>query len=298
MKIFTGSYTGNGTVQSIIGTGFTPDMVLVKSTGGNSAQFRTFSMQTGSLSFRDNSTTDAGAIKSLDGNGFSVGASNNANTSGVTYYYAAFKNMNSGAMATGAWNGTALAFTANLPVNQIPKMIMGKTSSTQTGIMRTDKNSANTSMNFYGGAGMTNDLLSFGIGTVSVGIGGEANQAASLFSYFALFPSPVVNTGTYTGNGTGQIVTTGNRPDVIFIGNESGIAATLLYVSSMPTGNSTAFDGTAMESGIVTGITTNSFTVNGTSARANQAAATYFWVTITAQNVGRTPIAVARVVGP
>ena len=83
-----GSYTGNGTSQSVTGLGFSPEYAAVFSAGANNAVQR-FSGGTTSFQF-DGDTGNATRITSLDADGFSVGAQNTVNTNGTTYHWIAF----------------------------------------------------------------------------------------------------------------------------------------------------------------------------------------------------------------
>ncbi|HXS15023.1 MAG TPA: hypothetical protein VN711_02755, partial [Candidatus Saccharimonadales bacterium] len=91
MKV--GSFTGNGTSQSITGLGFSPDFVFTKNANATTAVSAVYNARE---SYGDNSsyfTTTAnltGAVTSLDGDGFSVGSNSTTNGSGNTIYYVAF----------------------------------------------------------------------------------------------------------------------------------------------------------------------------------------------------------------
>jgi hypothetical protein len=87
-----GSYTGNGTSQSITGVGFSPEYVIALSEGPDAAVQR-FSGMTTSFQFAG---TDVGApdrITSLDADGFSVGANAEVNTTGTKYHYVALNDL-------------------------------------------------------------------------------------------------------------------------------------------------------------------------------------------------------------
>lgn len=88
--IRTGSYTGNGSSQSITGVGISSEYVIIKARSSVSPVHRSDKLP-GSWSQRFvglvNITT---AITSLDADGFSVGSSNHVNTSGTEYHYIAF----------------------------------------------------------------------------------------------------------------------------------------------------------------------------------------------------------------
>jgi hypothetical protein len=86
-----GSYTGNGTSQSITGLGFSPEYAIVLSEGLNQTVQRSSGM-TSSFQF-DADLGAADRITSLDADGFSVGASDQVNTSGTKYHYLAWNDL-------------------------------------------------------------------------------------------------------------------------------------------------------------------------------------------------------------
>lgn len=99
MKV--GSYTGNGTSQSLTGFGFSPEFVIVFSSP-KGAVHRSSLM---TLTYFFNS--EAGAtnrITSFDADGFSVGDSSRVNSSGVTYHYVAWNEV-AGKMKVGSYVG-------------------------------------------------------------------------------------------------------------------------------------------------------------------------------------------------
>jgi hypothetical protein len=83
-----GSYTGNGTTQSIGSMGFSPDYVMVLSAGADAPIQRSRTM--GSTFRFDEGAAAANGVTSLDSNGFSVGNSTEANVNTRTYHYVAW----------------------------------------------------------------------------------------------------------------------------------------------------------------------------------------------------------------
>ena len=83
-----GSYSGNGTSQSITGLGFSPEHAAVFSAAANNAVQRYAGAST-SYQF-DADTGNAQRITSLDANGFTVGNQNTVNTNTTTYHWIAF----------------------------------------------------------------------------------------------------------------------------------------------------------------------------------------------------------------
>jgi hypothetical protein len=90
-KVAVGTYAGNGLDnRSITGVGFSPDYVIVKASTASEAVHRSAAV-TGDSTLRFlNSANLAGAIKALEADGFQVGIHATVNSSGTTYFWAAF----------------------------------------------------------------------------------------------------------------------------------------------------------------------------------------------------------------
>ena len=103
MKV--GTYSGNGTSQSLTGFGFSPELVIVMGNNAQRAASR-FSGMSRTFGF-DASTGVTTGVTSLNADGFSVGAAAEANAGGVAYHYVAFNDYaNSIDVASYAGNNT------------------------------------------------------------------------------------------------------------------------------------------------------------------------------------------------
>jgi hypothetical protein len=102
-----GTYTGNGTTQSITGVGFSPDYLIVMGETNRRAVHRNSLIGNVSLRFGAGGRLTDG-ITSLDADGFSVQNSSslfdNPNESGVTYHYAAWNEV-AGQIKVGVYPG-------------------------------------------------------------------------------------------------------------------------------------------------------------------------------------------------
>jgi len=89
LEVYTGSYSGNGTSQSITGVGFEPILVIIK---GNTTQPGYWKC-TAHGSNNSTATNIGGfitnAIESIDSDGFSVGNNAGVNSSGISYNFIA-----------------------------------------------------------------------------------------------------------------------------------------------------------------------------------------------------------------
>lgn len=95
-QMTTGSYTGNGTTQSIAhGLGATPDFVIisVNSNGNNVGHFYITGMTptTGGQDHDFNGTANTNGITSVDSTNINIGANVNVNQNGVAFLFVAFK---------------------------------------------------------------------------------------------------------------------------------------------------------------------------------------------------------------
>jgi len=89
-----GTYTGNGSTQSITGLGFQPSWVLIKSAKqvANWLLFDSVRGATKGLSPNDSAAeiTNANMLTSFDSDGFSLGNQTSVNANTETYIYMAF----------------------------------------------------------------------------------------------------------------------------------------------------------------------------------------------------------------
>lgn len=102
MKVATGSYTGNGTSQSITGVGFQPLFVAVHTEFRNFV-FTSATMGANATKDRSNGAIFTGGITSLDADGFSVGSDATANANGSTLHYLALGGFTN--IALGSYTG-------------------------------------------------------------------------------------------------------------------------------------------------------------------------------------------------
>jgi hypothetical protein len=122
MKV--GSYTGNGTSQSIGSMGFSPDYVMVLSAGADAP---VQSSRTMGATFRfDETAAVANGVTSLDANGFSVGNSTQANVNGRAYHYIAWNEIN-GLMQESSYNGNG-ADNRNIAATFQPSYVIVRSS--------------------------------------------------------------------------------------------------------------------------------------------------------------------------
>jgi uncharacterized repeat protein (TIGR01451 family) len=103
-----GSYTGDGTdnrqIPPVGGLGFTPAFVLVVPQGPYNPYYQSSAMPADESFSFGNSTGDTNRVQKLLADRFEVGSADEANRSGVTYHYVAWKAV-PGRMAVGFYTG-------------------------------------------------------------------------------------------------------------------------------------------------------------------------------------------------
>lgn len=181
-----GTYTGNGTSQSITGAGFSPEYAMVLGAGARYSRQR---YAGGTLGWGFDA--DAGAsdeITSLGSDGFSVGAAPNVNANGETYHYVALNEV-AGTSDAGSYAGTGTDDTPITGVgfqpdyvflrahnSSLPKMGMHRPASMD------DPNSVP-----YRAVGATSSAIkSLQPDGFSVGTASTVNSSDTTYYYFAI----------------------------------------------------------------------------------------------------------------
>lgn len=274
----TGSYTGTGNYQIIEGLDFRPDLVMIK---GNTAQagiFRTRSMAGDSSAYLDSATANvAGAINSMNVDGFTVGTSATTNSSGVTYYWTAYGNAwnpdtNSGAadFFIGAYYGNGIDSRNINRLPYEPDMLTIKRSGATGGTWRSTENTGDQSNFFAATAQTTNVIQAFNADGFQVGTAANVNTAANIYWYFAFVEGTNFDVGTYSGTGSAQDITTpGFQPDNVWV-KSTGAVRGVVKTSDLAGNSSIPFINVAAIANAITGIISTGFSV-GTTTEANTA---------------------------
>lgn len=285
-EVANGTYTGNGSTQSITGLGFPPDLVVIAPgdvTGGKS--FRTRLMKGDSTIGLGTAVSFTGGITSLDSNGFTMGTSTNTNNSGTTYYWTAYGNAWNPETKSGAADFTIGAYTgsgaagrsiASLPFQ--PDLVVVKDSSINNSVVwkSTAQGGATSSflLNFADTSTAITALTTngFSLGATNASV----NSSTDLYEYFAFKQGTNFKVGTYTGNGTSQTISgLGFQPDMMWT-KANTIATGSLMMSPLPSPNSFILGQTAMSTVAITGLTSDGFTV-GNGNGGNQNGSTYYY---------------------
>lgn len=186
-----GSYVGNGTSQSISGLGFSPEYVMVASSDAAWSVQRFSGMST-TYQF----DAELGAperITSLDGNGFSVGSSLQANAIGTTYHWVAW-NQVAGSIKMGSYAGNDTDDRDITGVGFQPSYVIIRGDDTlvaRRGVHRPASMTGTTDSLVWDPVATATScikaLLSDGF---QVGTGGAANAAPTTYYYVAMRNTP------------------------------------------------------------------------------------------------------------
>lgn len=293
MRVFSGSYTGNGTDnRAITGVPFQPTTVIVKAVDqGYSAYMRTDDMATYladpaySLSLRDDTGGQAGRIKSITSTGFTIGTDAAVNQTGTSYVYVAMADPSKTEYISVGYTGNdASSQTVSFPPptwNVTPSFVMLKHDDTITGAFRFSSQPNNLSSVFYSSGNQADVIKSFTSDGFNVGNGGAnfVNRNGKwAFGYMIEAVSGRQVISSYVGDGTSsRTISLGFQPEMVLIRQDDGNQP-LFKLASHPSTSSQSFDGVAVTNGI-TGITATGFTVSNNSA-SNTSGKTYYYLAI------------------
>ena len=206
MKFAQGSFTGNGTSQSITGLGFSPQLVIIRidsASANTRACFKIASMAGDStLEMVGANAIFTGGITSLDSDGFSVGSSVRTNESGKTVYWTAFAKNNSFDFNYGTYTGTNLANQSITGLGFKPDFLMIKNDGTERGRFATSAMPVGKCAPMENVALETSKINSLDSDGFTLQINGaNVNTNAQVYYWFAFKADPnYMSVGVYVGN--------------------------------------------------------------------------------------------------
>ena len=284
----TGSYSGNGTSQSVSGLGFQPALVMIKSdtlpatlgytvwrsslVGGPNGDSTVYLGYAG--------TPFTGGITSLDSNGFAVGADNNVNASGVTYRWIAFSNGSSTNFKVGAYTGTGGDNRSITGIGFQPDLVWMVGSSGVPSVWRSSIMAGDISQYFINNAEGSNLIQALEADGFQVGTSGSTNGAAVRYFYAAFkITSGKFSVGTYNGDGNNDrtITTTGMDPDWAWVKRTTAVNG--VHRSNTLAGDNTQyFTILANAANLIDQLQTGGFRVdNDANGKVNASGGTYYW---------------------
>ncbi|TXH02006.1 MAG: hypothetical protein E6P95_00755 [Candidatus Moraniibacteriota bacterium] len=291
-KMATGSYSGNGTSQSISSLGFRPDLVIVKHNDQTTDQYAVFrtSLTAGDAThvFANSTNVITGAITSIDSDGFSVGSNATTNTSGDTYYWTAFGNAWNPTTGSGSADFTVGAYTGSagddrnilrLPFQ--PNLITVKRHAGSAAGFKTSEMSGDLTSLFNATAETTDWIQAINSDGFQIGGNAGLNTVNGLVHFFAFKNGNTFAVGTYTGNGSSQNITSpGFAPDLTWVKKASGGTARggILRTSTQAGNAAQPFLNSPTATTHITGLLSNGFSV-GAGNLANENTFSYRYAT-------------------
>ncbi len=173
-----GTYTGNGTSQSMTGLGFQPNVLLIISASTAEINLKTSTMAASFATRLDNEAGATDRITSLDADGFTVGASTQTNESGIAFHYVAWKTA-AGKVAVGSYTGDGVNGRAIIGTGFTPAYVIVKAGGVNIeGAHKTRSTGAftNTALQFRNKANTADMVRSLDANGFTVGTAAAANQ--------------------------------------------------------------------------------------------------------------------------
>lgn len=292
-----GSYTGNGTSQSISSVGFSPDLVMIKSeSGATYGVFRTKLMKGNTTAYFTNAAVNfTGGITSMDSDGFSIGSDASVNTNGTVYHYQAFGNAFNPEDASGASDFYIGALTGSAgdsrDIRRIPfqpNIVAAKANAAIAGVWRTSAESGDASLPFDNTAESADFIQAINSDGFEVGTNARANSSGNIVHYFAFKTSSAMAINSYTGTGTSQnIETAAFNPNLVWI-KGANTAFAVLRPSSIGGDSTQYFTNSASVSDRITGFITQGFSIGGDQLQTNTASTAYYYAAWMIPSTGPT----------
>lgn len=199
----TGQYTGTGNNNnSIVGLGFRPDIVLINS-GAYNAQLTTSTFPVNATKDLNGGSLNAGLIRSLDLDGFTVDAGHKVNKAGTEFFFLALK-AEPGVIEMGSYIGD----------NNDNRYIYGTSFQPEMVIVISENNSQkpvyssvtmgiDNSMNFQNSGFLSDRIQSFDSNGFQVGKNKAVNESGIIYHFIAFRNvAGKVSIGSYTGDGS------------------------------------------------------------------------------------------------
>ena len=182
MKV--GTYTGNGTGQSIGSMGFSPELVIVLP---NTAQRAVLHFAGGRTYRFDTGTSIASGVTSMDADGFTVGTAVETNAATVGYHYVAFNDVaNSIDVSSYAGDGidsrnvTTPGFTPEYALIRADDNVTGRPA-----VQKPSSLAGDNTLLFAGSAMVTNRIQALQANGFQVGNSGDVNGNTVIYDYLA-----------------------------------------------------------------------------------------------------------------
>lgn len=258
----TGTYTGNGTTQSVT-LPFRPSLVIVK---GNTTEFAIFGNDTNFMKRTDH-FLNAASISGTDGititdTGFTVGSNARGNSNAITYHYFAYCDNGSDNLLQGNWAGNfQTGRTVDLFTRKPIAGLIAKRDNNRAAVWIVADKAENYWFNGSANVVSSNTTLNSETGQLTVGNGDEINQWGGLLGEgvnglaFAK-DSDAVFVTTYIGTGAARNLTLPFIPEAFLISTRNVASPTSrAWFGSLAAGQDLPLTNQ--------GIATGTFTVSG-----------------------------------
>ena len=282
MQVISGSYTGNGTSQSITAPGFQPTAVIVKRTGASEGVISTASMGANKTRIlKSAAVLFADGVTSLDANGFSVGAAATVNTNTNVYHYIAFRVAGANDYAQGTYTGNGVDDRSITGVGFQPSLVLIAGDSATAGTNPVWKSS-----DMAGDAATTNSGSTLGTNIIKalqadgfqVGTAQSSNVDTVVY-YFVAFRNAVnvCKVLTYTGTGAdGESITgVGFQPEFMLTKRIAATVADAALRFKDQVGDASFDIDSTTITNLIQAFETDGFDL-GTDARGNESGTTYY----------------------
>ncbi len=218
----TGTYTGNGTGQSITDVGFQPDVVIVKRYPSVKGQIRTSTMPAGMTKEIKTSALVADRITALDSTGFTVGTHASVNTLNDPYYWIAFK-ATTGVCEVSSYTGNPPSQTVSVAFQ--PNYVIVVPESSSESVHRSSAVAGDNTFSFEFGGLATSQITALVATGFDVGNSASVNSNGAIYHYVAFkVSSGQVAVNSYQGDGSvGRAISVGFQPEWVMIAADTSV---------------------------------------------------------------------------
>jgi len=184
-----GSYAGNGVDDTNITTvGFQPDYAVVMAATSRQAIQRSALMPSGNSIAFSSVAGAADKLQDLIAGGFQVGTSIDVNSSGVTYYYVAWK-ATPREVSVGSYVGNSVDRRDITGLGYRPEYVMVKAWSTTTGVHRpASLGTSASALRFSNNANLNNSVQQIEADGFELGTNGAVNAGGTTYYWTAFGP--------------------------------------------------------------------------------------------------------------
>lgn len=283
LRLATGSYTGNGSDnRAIAGLGFSPDAVIVKSSGAAVSMLRTAAMPSDRAKPMSGATAlVANAIQTLDGNGFTVGTDARVNSSGVAYQWVAIRSA-AGGLTLGSYSGNGSSARTVSGLGFSPEYVAVFSAGAHVAVQR--YSGMARAFRFDADTGTTNRITSLDSDGFTVGADTSVNANGTSYYYVAANDAQAgVRVGSYTGNGADNRALSGVGFQPQYVAVRAGDTATsragVQRPASLAGDSSQLYTATANASNRIQLLAADGFQL-GTDGSVNAPGVTYHYLAL------------------